>query len=53
MKKILSFILSVALLGNIACSTVALAETDSKVVKKMTLSTTFEEKYTDPDSIEE
>ncbi|MCM1988787.1 hypothetical protein [Oceanirhabdus seepicola] len=38
MKKIFSFVLSIALLGNIVCSTVALAETDSKVEKKITKS---------------
>ncbi len=58
MKKIFSFVLSIALMGNIAYSTVALGETNPKVEKPIPKSSTIRlnSTYTndiDPDSFPE
>jgi len=51
MKKVFNFVLSIALLGNILCSTVALAETDPKIEKQITTSSyLLIENTVDPDT---
>ncbi|MCM1988808.1 hypothetical protein [Oceanirhabdus seepicola] len=50
MKKLFSFVLSITLLGNILCSTVTLAETDSKVEKTIHKKNPIILYSTDPDT---